>query len=89
MIALKKGPKVKVVSQLMEWNGSMVLDIRTYVIASKGPNAGEWIPTAKGIQIPADRATRFMDLASSDLETSFKKGVKTKVKTVVKKGQKK
>ena len=70
-IALKKGPKVKVVSQIMEWQGQTVLDIRTYVIASKGDNAGKWIPTAKGVQIPVDKSLRFLRLASSDAKEAI------------------
>lgn len=70
-IALKKGPKVKVVSQVMEWQGNMVLDIRTYVIASKGPQAGNWIPTGKGVQIPAEKALKFLKVALDDAKEAL------------------
>lgn len=66
MISYKKSEKVKVVSQVMEWQGSTVLDIRTYVIAAKGPNKGKWIPTAKGVQIPVTKGGRFLELALED-----------------------
>lgn len=70
MIALKKGEKVKVVSQVMEWQGKTVLDIRTYVVASRGDQAGSWIPTGKGVQVPADKAERFLELALKDVRAS-------------------
>ena len=70
MIAFKKSEKVKVVSQVMEWQGKEVLDIRTYVIASKGPQKGKWIPTGKGVQIPVEKGERFLKLALKDFRES-------------------
>ena len=73
MIAVKKSEKVKVVSQVMEWQGKSVLDIRTHVVASKGDQAGSWIPTGKGVQVPAEKAVRFLELALEDAKAKLHK----------------
>lgn len=59
-LKLKKSDKVSIVADVTEWpkgSGKQVLDIRTFVITST--SKGEFIPTGKGVQIPAEKAEKF------------------------------
>lgn len=71
---IEKGPKVKVIGAFIDWppnkpanEQERVFDIRTWVLIANG----DWIPTAKGVQIPADMSKKFCIRARKAVTAEF------------------
>jgi hypothetical protein len=57
---IPKGPGTEVRAVLREYEGELLAELRTFVRTS-----GEWVPTARGVALPVERAAELAEAAEA------------------------
>lgn len=69
---IKKSDKVEIRGSITEYEGERYFDLRTFVLATKGEHADEFIPTQKGVSIPISMMPE-LEAGIQSLKTKKKK----------------